>query len=114
MATEMIIKGSLYTVKVLTEYNIRVFLAPVNSTLTRNDGSKVDTLSMLPSAFTTALPVVDEEDGTTVVAFEMTGGGYGHGAGMSQNGANTMAKKGMDYEKILKFYYQGIELKTLY
>lgn len=114
VATEMVIKGSLYTVKVLTEYNIRVFLAPVNSTLTRNDGTKVDSLSMLPSAFTTALPVVDEEDGTSVVAYEMEGGGYGHGAGMSQNGANTMAKSGMNYQDILKFYYQGIELKTLY
>ena len=114
VATEMVIKGSLYTVKVLTEYNIRVFLAPVNSTLTRNDGTKVDSLSMLPSAFTTALPVVDEEDETTVVAYEMEGGGYGHGAGMSQNGANTMAKSGMNYQDILKFYYQGIELKTLY
>lgn len=114
VATEMIIKGSLYTVKVLTEYNIRIFLAPVNSNLTRNDGSKVDSLTMLPSAFTTALPVVDEEDNTKVVAFEMEGGGYGHGAGMSQNGANSMAKSGMGYEEILKFYYQGIELKTLY
>lgn len=114
VATEMIIKGSLYTVKVLTEYNIRMFLAPVNSTLTRNDGTKVDSLSMLPSAFTTVLPVVDEEDGTTVIAYEMEGGGYGHGAGMSQNGANTMAKSGMNYQDILKFYYQGIELKTLY
>lgn len=114
VATEMIIKGSLYTVKVLTEYNIRIFLAPVNSTLTRNDGTRVDSLSMLPSAFTTALPVVDEEDQTTVVAFEMEGGGYGHGAGMSQNGANTMAKSGMNYQEILKFYYEGIELKKLY
>ena len=49
---------------------------------------------MLPSAYTTALPVVDEEDKEIVVAYEMFGGGYGHGAGMSQNGANEMAKEG--------------------
>lgn len=114
IATEMIIKGSKNTVKVLTEYNIRVFLAPVNSVLTRNDGSTVNSLSLLPSAYTTALPVVDEEDSKTVVAYEMYGGGYGHGAGMSQNGANTMAKEGKSYEEILQFFYQGIVLEKLY
>lgn len=114
VATEMIIKGSKNTVKVLTEYNIRLFLAPVNSKLKRNDGTYIDSLSMLPSAYTTALPVVDEEDNKTVVAYEMSGGGYGHGAGMSQNGAKSMAAKGKTYEEILKFFYEGIELKELY
>lgn len=114
VATEMIIKGSKNTVKVLTEYNIRMFLAPVKSELKRNDGSTIESLSMLPSAYTTALPVVDEEDKDIVVAYEMAGGGYGHGAGMSQNGAKTMAAQGMDYEEILKFYYSGIQLKKMY
>lgn len=36
--------------------------------------------------------------------------GYGHGVGMSQWGANGMAKKGKDYEEILKHYYTGVEL----
>lgn len=39
--------------------------------------------------------------------------GYGHGVGMSQYGANYCAKKGMNYEEILKKYYTGIELKQL-
>lgn len=34
--------------------------------------------------------------------------GYGHGVGMSQYGANGMAKKGYTYENILKHYYQGV------
>lgn len=114
VATEMIIKGSKNTVKVLTEYNIRLFLAPVNTNLKRNDGTYVDSLSMLPSAYTTVLPVVDEEDKETVIAYEMSGGGYGHGAGMSQNGAKSMASQGKTYEEILKFFYEGIELKKLY
>ena len=114
VATEMIIKGSKYIVKVLTEYNIRIFLAPVNTKLKRNDGTYVESLSMLPSAYTTALPVVDEEDKETVVAYEMSGGGYGHGAGMSQNGAKGMAAKGKNYKEILEFFYEGIELKKLY
>lgn len=39
--------------------------------------------------------------------------GYGHGVGMSQYGANGMAKQGYTYEKILKHYYQGIEIKKI-
>ncbi len=33
--------------------------------------------------------------------------GYGHGVGMSQNGANYMAKQGSDFEEILTHYYTG-------
>lgn len=37
--------------------------------------------------------------------------GYGHGVGMSQWGANGMAKEGRNYEEILKHYYTGVEIK---
>ncbi len=33
--------------------------------------------------------------------------GYGHGVGMSQNGANEMAKQGADFREILRHYYKG-------
>jgi len=36
--------------------------------------------------------------------------GYGHGVGMSQYGANEMAKLGYTYDEILKHYYSGIEI----
>ena len=39
--------------------------------------------------------------------------GFGHGVGMSQYGANGMAKKGYTYKNILKHYYQGIEIKKI-
>ena len=42
------------------------------------------------------------------------GGGYGHGVGMSQNGAKTMASQGMSCEEILQFFYPGTELKSIY
>lgn len=38
--------------------------------------------------------------------------GYGHGVGMSQYGANGMAKEGYNYKDILKHYYTGIEIKN--
>ena len=36
--------------------------------------------------------------------------GYGHGLGMSQHGANLMAKSGSDYAEILAHYYPGTQL----
>ncbi|WP_246615212.1 stage II sporulation protein D [Clostridium thailandense] len=36
--------------------------------------------------------------------------GYGHGVGMSQWGADAMAKQGKNYKEILKHYYSGIEI----
>lgn len=41
---------------------------------------------------------------------KITTKGYGHGVGMSQYGANELAKLGYNYEEILKHYYTGIEL----
>lgn len=37
--------------------------------------------------------------------------GYGHGVGMSQWGANGMAKTGKSAEQIVKYFYQGISLQ---
>lgn len=39
--------------------------------------------------------------------------GYGHGVGMSQYGANGMAKNGFTYEQILKHYYKGVTISYL-
>ena len=39
--------------------------------------------------------------------------GYGHGVGMSQWGANVMAKEGKSYDEILKHYYTGINIGYL-
>ena len=36
--------------------------------------------------------------------------GYGHGVGMSQYGAGTMAANGDSYEDIIKHYYSGVEI----
>ncbi len=39
--------------------------------------------------------------------------GYGHGVGMSQYGANELAKMGNNHEYILNYYYQNIEIKKI-
>ena len=45
------------------------------------------------------------------VIFSVTG--YGHGVGMSQTGADSMAKAGSNYEEILKHFYTGVEISTI-
>lgn len=45
--------------------------------------------------------------------FVLTGGGFGHGVGMSQYGAGYMAQLGKKYDEILKHYYSSITLGTM-
>ena len=45
--------------------------------------------------------------------FTFTVYGYGHGVGMSQHGANVLAKEGKSYDEILKHYYTGVEIETI-
>lgn len=37
--------------------------------------------------------------------------GYGHGVGMSQTGADALAKQGKNSEEIIKHFYSGVEIK---
>lgn len=46
--------------------------------------------------------------------FVFTGKGFGHGVGMSQWGAEALARAGQGYEAILARYYQGAKLRRLY
>ncbi len=39
--------------------------------------------------------------------------GYGHGVGMSQTGADTLAKEGKNYEDIIKHFYVGVEIQDI-
>ena len=65
-------------------------------------GSKLRTLFGLRSSAFTA----EYSDGE----FVFTVRGYGHGVGMSQVGANEMAKNGALAEEILEYYYPGTKL----
>lgn len=50
-----------------------------------------------------------ERKGDSII---ITTKGYGHGIGMSQYGANGMAKEGKNYEQIVKHYYSGIQIAS--
>ncbi len=46
--------------------------------------------------------------------FVIRGAGWGHGVGLCQIGAAMMAERGYTYREILRHYYPGADLKTLY
>ena len=64
--------------------------------------------SKFREAFSLRSPCFDIEysDGEFSVACK----GYGHGVGMSQYGADYMARQGFEWSEILKHYYTGIEI----
>ena len=70
----------------------------------KHDGTTAASGALLPSAFFT---VRREGD-----VFLISGGGFGHGIGMSQNGANEMAKKGKNYTDILTLFFQDVTIEA--
>ena len=94
--------GNKGSVIVETENKIRHALGGSGYTIIKQDGTKVKSSKLLPSAFFT----IDKSGDTFVIK----GGGYGHGIGMSQNGANEMAKCGKNYQEILTFFYQDVTI----
>ena len=49
-------------------------------------------------------------DGENIIFYVI---GYGHGVGMSQTGADSMAKQGNNYEQIIKHFYTGVEISQI-
>lgn len=109
--TDLLITGSKKTVLVKTEYNIRNILAPNSHPLIRKDLSEIKNLTLLPSAFFVIDKVVDNGK---IESITLTGGGYGHGVGMSQNGVKAMTDKGIKYKDILSYFYDGTDIGLIY
>ncbi len=102
------------TIKIMGEYNIRYILKPVQYgkgngiVINKHDGTTTENYSLVPSAFF-AIDKHFDSNGD-LVKIEFFGGGNGHGVGMSQNGAQELAKNNVTYDKILKYFYNGIEI----
>lgn len=86
------------------EYYVREILSPKDCMIHQKDGNEICGGSLLPSAYFT----MDVQEGEKI---EIHGGGYGHGVGMSQNGADVMAEEGYTAEEILNYFYQNIEIR---
>ena len=67
-------------------------------------GTQVRTMLGLRSACFTA------ECGADGITFHVTG--FGHGVGMSQYGANALAREGRTWQEILRWYYRGVSIET--
>ena len=92
------------------EYNIRSVLAPVNTTIYRENSESVNGAALLPSAFVT----LQKGNYQGTLGYLIAGGGYGHGVGMSQCGADAMAQQGFTCEEIIEEYYPGTEIGFIY
>ncbi|MBP3770171.1 MAG: SpoIID/LytB domain-containing protein [Lachnospira sp.] len=80
-----------------------------NANVDMNTKSGMTRYANLPSTFCVFEKVTE---GKKLTGFKITGGGYGHGIGMSQNAANKMAES-MTYAQILEFFYRGTTLTLI-
>ncbi|MFR1131457.1 MAG: SpoIID/LytB domain-containing protein [Enterocloster bolteae] len=108
IAGELTVTGSDGTVTIKGQSAIRSALGNPSLIITKKDGGTMTGSATLPSAFI-AIEKRTGEDGS--LSFHIYGGGFGHGVGMSQNGAQGMAKTGKGYKQILDFFYHGTELR---
>ena len=109
VAEELIISDGQHVYKVVGEYNIRYILNKSDAVIVKNDGSTTSMKTLLPSAFI-SLEAIKSKG--RVVGYHIEGGGYGHGMGMSQNGAKGMANLGYSAEEILLYYYPGSKVSN--
>lgn len=107
VAEELLVRTDTASYKVLSEYSIRYVLCDAKSEITKQDGSVTVPATLLPSGF---FVIEAGKKGKTVVGYTLIGGGYGHGVGMSQNGAKALGEEGSSYSRILAFFFRGCEL----
>ncbi len=92
-------KGS-YSVE--GESNCRKLLCLESAEIRDQYGTLWEGMELLPSGFFVIETSTNNEN---VIGYKLCGGGFGHGRGMSQNGAKGLALRGYSYEEILMFFY---------
>jgi len=109
LVSEIVLVGKENVVKVCTQDNIRRVLGSSDETIYYKHGELKTSMSLLPSAAF----YIEDASTENEAAFRFVGGGFGHGAGMSQYGACEMANLGKNYKEILKYYFTGATLEKL-
>ena len=104
---ELILQFEYGTVHIAGEYNIRHILGAGLDQINWQDGSSSDSMTILPSSYITVIRV----DSDTYIVY---GGGYGHGLGMSQKGAQQLALQGWQAPEILQLFYPGTDISRIY
>lgn len=101
-ATELTVDcGEKGTLTISGEYNIREFFSPKGKDLTNQKETRTDKTA-LPSGY---FVIEKQREQGKLTAITLYGGGFGHGVGMSQNGARCMAEAGMTYTEILSAFF---------
>lgn len=100
------------------KYNDIDFNNEIFSDITRSEGGGVKEIKLfnkkltgneIRSIFNLRSSNFNIESNDNNIYFKVFG--YGHGVGMSQYGANFLAKKGYNYKDILLHYYTGVDIK---
>lgn len=110
-AEKLLIRGSENTILLVGEYNIRYTLCNTSKEVLKQDGTTMEVTTLLPSAF---FEIESSQKDKIVVGYSLSGGGFGHGNGMSQNGAGNMAELGYTYTDILQLFYEDCKLEQIY
>lgn len=92
------------------EYDVREFFAPKSQKVTLQDGTEASSPKTLPSAYFYVSYAYDEGE---ISGLRIYGGGYGHGLGLSQNGAKYMAEDGFSWKKIIQRFYQNVSIADI-
>ncbi len=108
LVSAMTIKTKNYAIRVETQQLVRNVLALSDTCVTKQDGSTYQVGELLPSAY---FEMEKLYEGKQLMKLVLSGGGMGHGVGMSQNGAKCLANEGFCAEEILKYYYEGVEVE---
>lgn len=109
-ARTLVISTDQGELQVEGEYEIRYVLNQGGEVI-RQDDSAYTLSTILPSAYF----VMDLQKGKKgITGFTLSGGGFGHGVGMSQNAAKAMAQSGKTYEQILAMFYWDCQLAKKY
>lgn len=109
-ARTLVISTDQGELQVEGEYEIRYVLNQEGEVI-RQDDSAYILSTILPSAYF----VMDLQKGKKgITGYTLSGGGFGHGVGMSQNAAKAMAQSGRTYEEILAMFYWNCQLAKKY
>lgn len=109
MAAGIMIETEHFRVSVVSQHAIRQALGCAQAIVTKNDGSSYIMGDILPSAYFYIEKIYDNnaEKGDNLKQIIIHGAGFGHGCGMSQNGAKGLADRGLTAMQILAYYYNG-------
>lgn len=107
---ELVLTGEDGKESICNEYDIREFFSPKDIPIRCVDGKERGNMKILPSSYFVIDEVYEEEQ---LTGFTITGGGYGHGVGMSQNGAKYLGETGRSWKEILQLFYKDITIEGI-